>query len=166
MSYFSTPKKIDITVSAGTNGNRDVVLGKVISILNQVAEARFDGQNTKYVNNMQPEIDFNQDRDLVYGYFDSGIANIIKRIEPYVVSYSDGVLSLSFPENWKQSQQTVLETKINEYLVHYIISQWVEKVSVDDVPLYTEKANQLLREIKGVCELRKGAVHRGWDTTY
>lgn len=150
---------------------RDTIAKTATSILNKMAEARFDGQNTQYVNNMQPETDFCQDNDLVKMYFEEGIANIIRRIEPYVKDCKDGIMgykifSLVFPENWKANQQPVLERKMESYLVSYIVAQWLEKVSVSDTAYTMEKAAQLLRDIKGVCELRKGNVHRGWNTTY
>lgn len=173
-NYFRTPQPIEFDVTI----ERNAIVGTVVSTLNKMAEARFDGQNTQYVNNMQPEMDFEQDRNLVYGYYEEGVANIVRRIEPYVKSCetttaaegterTDGnVFHLVFPEKWKSSQQPVLETKIRNYIVHYIIAQWLEKVSVSDTTYTMEKAAQLLRDIKGVCELRHGRVHRGWNTTY
>lgn len=175
--FFRTPQPIEVDITI----ERNAIIETVVSTLNKMAEARFDGQNTQYVNNMQPEVDFEQDRNLVYGYYKEGVANIVRRIEPYVKSCEttpteeteteteqvDGnVFHLVFPEKWKSSQQPVLETKIRNYLVHYIIAQWLEKVSVSDTTYTMEKAAQLLRDIKGICELRKGKVHRIWNGTY
>lgn len=178
--FFRTPQPIEVDITI----ERNAIIETVVSTLNKMAEARFDGQNTQYVNNMQPEVDFEQDRNLVYGYYEEGVANIVRRIEPYVrdeTNETDGtdgtdnsseradvltVFRLVMPEKWKSSQQPVLETKIRNYLVHYIIAQWLEKVSVSDTAYTMEKAAQLLRDIKGVCELRKGGVHRVWNGTY
>ena len=165
--FFRKPKPIEIEVVM----ERETIVETATSILNKMAEARFDGQNTQYVNNMQPETDFCQDENLVKMYFDEGIANIMRRIEPYVKECVEGILgnkifNLIFPENWKAGQQPVLERKMESYLVSYIVAQWLEKVSLTDTAWTTEKAAGLLRDIKGVCELRKGKVHRGWNTTY
>lgn len=177
MNYFRKPQPIEVQVTM----ERGTIVETVVSILNKMAEARFDGQNTQYVNNMQPEVDFEQDRNLVYGYYEDGVTNIVRRIEPYVKSCettpdpsseegrneTDGnVFHLVFPENWKANQEAVLVKKMENYLVHYIIAQWLEKVSVSDTTYTMEKAAQLLRDIKGVCELRKGKVHRIWNGTY
>ena len=78
--FFRTRTPIEIEVVM----ERDDIAATATSILNKMAEARFDGQNTQYVNNMQPETDFCQDESLVKMYFDEGIANITRRIEPYV----------------------------------------------------------------------------------
>jgi len=185
-NYFRTPQPIEFDITI----ERNAIVNTVVNTLNKTAEARFDGQNTQHVNNMQPEVDFEQDRNLVYGYYEEGVANIVRRIEPYVkncetttdngAGQTDGnVFHLALPEKWKSSQQPVLETKIRNYLVHYIIAQWLEKVGSDkprrryqivvslaDAGYTMEKAAQLLRDIKGVCELRKGKVHRIWNGTY
>lgn len=165
--FFRTRTPIEIEVVMDC----DDIAATATSILNKMAEARFDGQNTQYVNNMQPETDFCQDDNLVKLYFDEGIANIMRRIEPYVKECKDGymgnkIFSLIFPENWKASQQPVLESKMKNYLVSYIVAQWLEKMSMSDTTYTTAKAAQLLRDIKGVCELRKGKVHRVYDGTY
>lgn len=177
--FFRTPQPIEVDITI----ERNAIIETVVSTLNKMAEARFDGQNTQYVNNMQPEVDFEQDRNLVYGYYKEGVANIVRRIEPYVKSCDEiaeeetgqgqastpaagTVFRLVMPEKWKSSQRPVLETKIQNYLVHYIIAQWLEKVSVSDTAYTMEKAAKLLCDIKGVCELRKGKVHRVWNGTY
>lgn len=147
------------------------ITGQASGILNKIAEARFDGQNAQYVNNLQPETDMCNDSNIVNDLFAEGVANIMRKIEPYVEDYDDGmlgdrILSLVFPWNWKQAMQPVLETNIKSYLVQYIIAQWLEKVSISDAEYNIAKAEKLLRDIKGVCELRRGKVHRGFDTTY
>ena len=168
-NFFRRPVPIEFDITIG----RDAIVGTVVSTLNKMAEARFDGQNTQYVNNMQPEIDFEQDRNLVYGYYNEAIGNITRRIEPYVSGCEDvtegtigNVFHLSMPENWRNTLQQSLKTKMENYLVHYIICQWLEKVSVSDTEYTTAKANKLLGEIKWTCELRKGVVHRIWNGTY
>lgn len=167
-NIFRTPTPIEISITLA----RDTIVSEAVSILNKIAEARYDGQNTKYVNNMQPEIDFEQDRNIVYGFYEEGIANIARRIEPYVKGYTDEetagtyIFSLVFPENWKSQEQHALETKMRNYLVNFIIANWMEKVSVGDTEWSLEKSASLLRAIKGICELRQGKVHRGWNTTY
>ena len=80
--FFRTPQPIEVDITI----DRNAIIETVVSTLNKMAEARFDGQNTQYVNNMQPEVDFEQDRNLVYGYYKEGVANIVRRIEPYVKS--------------------------------------------------------------------------------
>ena len=162
---------------------RTTIIETALSILNKMAEARFDGQNTQYVNNMQPEVDFEQDKNLVNGFFDEGVGNIVTRIEPYVVSCeetkpsevveneraaeSEGyVFSLRFPEDWKSNLLPSLEKKMENYLVHYIIAQWLEKVSMADTEYTMDKAKKLLGDIKWTCEVRKGKVHRIWNGTY
>lgn len=166
-SFFSTPQPIEFDITIG----RNAIVETVVSTLNKMAEARFDGQNTQYVNNMQPEVDFEQDRNLVYGYYEDGIANIAQRIEPYVKSYTDEatagdyVFSLSMPEEWRD-QRKVLERKMVDYLVHYIIAQWLEKVSVSDIEYTMDKAKELLGKIKWTCELRKSKLHKVWNGTY
>ncbi len=165
--FFRKPVPIEFDITM----ERDDIVETATSILNKMAEARFDGQNTQYVNNMQPEVDFEQDRELVYGFFDDGISNIAQRIEPYVESYSDEakegdfVFHLSMPENWRD-QRRVLEKKMENYLVHYVIAQWLEKVSMADTEYTMAKASELLRKVKWTCELRKGVVHRIWNGTY
>lgn len=149
----------------------DGITNQASGILNKMAESRFDGQNTQYVNNMQPEMDMCNDSNIVNDLLNEGVANIVRRIEPYVEDWDEGmiddkILKLIFPENWKRNQQPVLETKIKSYLVQYIVAQWLEKVSVVDAEYNNAKANKLLCDIKGVCELRRGRVHRGYDTTY
>lgn len=151
--------------------DKDDIVAEATSILNKMAEARFDGQNTQYVNNMQPETDFCQDQNLVNSIFDDGLANIMRRIEPYLDSCEDAmmggkIMKLHFPDTWIENQETVLATKMKNYLVHYIIAQWLEKVSVSDTAYTTAKADGLLRAVKGVCELRKCRVHRVYNGTY
>lgn len=164
---FRTPVPIefDITLS------RDAVVADVVSTLNKIGEARYDGENAKYVNNLQPEVDFEQDRDLVNSYFAEAVANIVRRIEPYISSHeadADGAhgFHMSMPQNWRSTEQDALETKIKAYARTYIISQWLEKVSMQDEAYTLDKARWLLRDIKGICELRAGKVHRSWNTPY
>lgn len=167
-NFFSRPTPIEFTVTMSRNS----IVGEAVSILNKIAEARFDGQNTQYVNNMQPEIDFEQDRDIAYGFYEDGINNIAQRIEPYVSSYTDEatagdyVFSLSMPEDWKSNLKPALENKMKSYLLHYIIAQWLEKVSLSDTEWTTKKANELLGKVKWTCELRNGKVHKVWNGTY
>ena len=172
-NFFSTqqPIEFDITIE------RNAIVETVVSTLNKMAEARFDGQNTQYVNNMQPEVDFEQDRKLVYGYYEDGIANIAQRIEPYVESCDEiaeeeteqepgHVFHMKMPEEWRANQQNVLEKKMVDYLVHYVIAQWLEKVSVSDIEYTMDKAKGLLGKIKWTCELRKSKLHKVWNGTY
>ena len=167
-NFFKTPVPIETSVTISRTG----IVADVVSTLNKMAESRFDGQNTSYVNNLQPEMDFDQDKNLVNGYFDEAVANVMRRIEPYVTGYETnegntaGTLSLRFPENWKAEMKPVLESKVNGYVKHYIIFQWLEKVSMPDVEYTAVKVSQLLRDVKGTCELRKGKVHRVWNGTY
>lgn len=166
-SYFAKREPIEEDVVIDYNG----IVNTVTSTLNKIAEARFDGNNAQYVGNMQPEMDFCQDSTLVGEFFADGMANIVRKLEPYVKEWDDGmmgdrILSLVFPCNWKRNQLPVLENKIRKYLVNYIVAEWLEKVSMSDTAYTMEKAAQLLRDIKGVCELRHGKVHRGFDTTY
>ena len=166
-NFFSTPQPIEFDITIG----RNAIVETVVSTLNKMAEARFDGQNTQYVNNMQPEVDFEQDRKLVYGYYEDGISNIAQRIEPYVDNYTDEdtagdyVFHMKMPEEWRD-QRKVLERKMVDYLVHYIIAQWLEKVSVSDIEYTMDKAKGLLGKIKWTCELRKSKLHKVWNGTY
>lgn len=159
--------------------DRNAIIGKVVSRLNKIAESRFDGNNATYVNNMQPETDFDQDERLVKEYYDEGIGNIVRKVEPYVSSYGikidpkteeevDGVYAIDFsmPNNWRDTMRKPLETKIESYITAYIIKRWVEMTSASDLEYYTMESDRQLRGIKWVCELRKGAVHYGWNTTY
>ena len=168
-SYFKKPEPIHVAITV----TRSNVMDEVVGILNKIAEARFDGQNTAYVNSLQPEIDFEQDRTIVYGLFEDGIGNIVRRIEPYVDSCGDNAssgatynLSLIFPENWKSQMEDALKKKISEYLVNYIIAGWVEKVSLNDTAYSQDKAAAILRSIKGLCEMRQGKVHKTWNAPY
>lgn len=165
--YFSRhePYRMELTIVLND------ITRQAVGILNKIAEARFDGQNTQYVNNLQPETDMCNDSNILNELFSDGIANIMRKIEPYVEGYEDETtgertLNLVFPWNWKQAMRPVLETNIKSYLVQYIIAQWLEKVSISDAEYNIAKAEKLLRDIKGVCELRRGKVHRGFDTTY
>jgi hypothetical protein len=188
-SYFQIPEKIHLNIIV----DKEHIIKRVVSMLNKTAESRFDGQNTQYVNNLQPEVDFTQDQELVTEMYEEGIAKIARRIEPYVEGYgveqkpvtdydfnddfSDDfligsttvgqfVIHLAMPHNWKRPFNSLVGRRFEEYLVHFIISQWMERVSPADVEFYTAKSQQLLRDIKGMCELRQGKVHRGWNTTY
>jgi hypothetical protein len=188
--FFSqkTPIEVDVNVDYST------IEKELTATLHKIAEARFDGQNAKYVNDLQPELDFDRDEILVNNYYTNAITNIIRRIEPYVAGYeqptpeptpdpqpdpksdnetrsdelypTDYVLHLRFPYNWSTNQEAGLKLKIKEYIVHYIIAQWLEKVSMSDTAYSMDKANKLLRDIKGICELRKCRVHRVWNGTY
>ena len=167
-SYFKTPVPIVVSITV----TRSTIVDEVVGILNKIAESRFDGQNTAYVNALQPEIDFDQDRNIVYGLFDDGLANIVRRIEPYVTQWGDAenngvyLMELAMPENWKSQERPALEKKIKDYLVNYIISGWLEKVSAGDVEYTTKKSNDILKSIKGLCELRQGKVHKTWNAPY
>ena len=167
-SYFKTPVPIVVSITV----TRSTIVDEVVGILNKIAESRFDGQNTAYVNALQPEIDFDQDRNIVYGLFDDGLANIVRRIEPYVTQWGDAenngvyLMELAMPENWKSQERTAMEKKIKDYLVNYIISGWLEKVSTGDVEYTTKKSNDILKSIKGLCELRQGKVHKTWNAPY
>ena len=97
----------------------------------------------------------------------------MKRIEPYVVDISDinpdayiNTLYLSFPQNWKRQFESVLRKRIEDYLVYMIIAHWMEKVSIADTQYSMEKSEDLLYELRNTCDLRQGAVHRSWNTTY
>ena len=167
-SYFKTPVPIVVSITV----TRSTIVDEVVGILNKIAESRFDGQNTAYVNALQPEIDFDQDRNIVYSLFDDGLANIVRRIEPYVTQWGDAenngvyLMELAMPENWKSQERPALEKKIKDYLVNYIISGWLEKVSTGDVEYTTKKSNDILKSIKGLCELRQGKVHKTWNAPY
>lgn len=170
-NFFSRPTPVEFTVTMSRNG----IVGEVVSVLNKMAEARFDGQNTQYVNNMQPEIDFEQDRDIVYGFYEDGVVNITQRIEPYIDSCDEiagegtepgHVFHMKMPEDWRANQQSVLGKKMKEYLVHYVIAQWLEKVSISDTEWTTDKAKKLLGKVKWTCELRKSKLHKVWNGTY
>ena len=162
------PNRIEVPVAL----NYANIIIEVSDILNKIAESRFDGQNTKHVNDMQPETDFRQDNDLVKSFFDTAICNVIKRIGPYVncgewnETTSCYDLNLSFPPRWNETRRQVLENSIKNYIVYHIIWQWLEKVSIEDAPIYKAKADELLRDVKAACESRHGKVHYGWNTTY
>ena len=149
------------------------IIQKALDILNKMAEARYDGENAKYVNNMQPEVDFEQDAAIIDGFYEDGLVRIMNRIEPYVEDveeispYDFGTtLHLSFPENWKQKFEGVLRKRIEDYLVYMIIAHWLEKVSISDTQYSMEKADNLLYEVRHTCDMRQGAVHHTWNTTY
>lgn len=172
-SVFSKPSPIGIDVTI----NKCDIVEKASNILNKMAEARYDGQNAQYVNNMQPEVDICQDREIICGFVDDGIARIVKRIEPYVVDYNfedenedpevrTATLYLQFPTNWKRQFEAVLRKRIEDYLVYMIIAHWLEKVSIADTQYSMEKSEDLLYELRNTCDLRQGMVHRSWNTTY
>ena len=59
-NFFSTPQPIEFDITI----ERNAIVETVVSTLNKMAEARFAGQNTQYVNNMQPEVDLNRTGNL------------------------------------------------------------------------------------------------------
>lgn len=75
-------------------------------------------------------------------------------------------MELSMPHSWKATMEDALAGKMHEYVTMYMLSEWFRLVSPNDHELAREKAKGLLREIKGICELRNGMVHRKWNTTY
>lgn len=164
---FKTPVPIefDIVIDKGD------IVQEVVSTMNKIAEARYDGENAKYVNNLQPEPDSCQDDGLVGSYYDEAIANMVRRIEPYIAEVEENALggstfSMRMPQNWRSIEKGALETKMKAYVRTYIMSQWLEKVSMQDEAYTSDKARWLLRDIKGICELRAGKVHRSWNTPY
>ena len=166
---FAKPEPIQVTI---TLTKADIV-AKAVSILNKMAEARYDGTNAQYVNNMQPEIDFEQDAEIIDGFYEDGLMRIIKRIEPYVLqgeafnrAEATYVLYLQFPENWKRQFESLLRKRIEDYIVYMIIAHWLEKVSMADTAYTMDKADELLYELRHTCDMRQGTVHRGWNTTY
>ena len=166
-SVFSKPEPtgVEITIS------KDDIVSRATSILNKMAEARYDGQNAQYVNNLQPETDFCQDDELLTSFYEDGVARVIKRIEPYVMDFTCNeshvsTLYLQFPSNWKRQFECLLRKRIEEYLVYMIIAHWVEKVSIADTQYSMDKAEDLLYEVRNTCDLRQGMVHRSWNTTY
>lgn len=166
---FRKPEPIGVEITI----NKQDIVEKALSILNKIAEARYDGENAQYVNNMQPELDACQDSGILDGFYEDGLARIVKRIEPYVTDISDispdaytNTLYLSFPQNWKRQFESVLRKRIEDYLVYMIIAHWLEKVSMADTTYSMEKSEDLLYELRHTCDLRQGAVHRSWNTTY
>lgn len=172
---FRKPEPIGIEIAI----DKCDIIQKATNILNKMAEARYDGQNAQYVNNLQPEVDFQQDEAIIDGFYEDGLARIITRIEPYVSSVDESkpdvninpnayinTLYLTFPQNWKRQFESVLRKRIEDYLVYMIVAHWVEKVSMADTQYSMDKSEDLLYELRHVCDMRQGAVHRGWNTTY
>jgi hypothetical protein len=60
----------------------------------------------------------------------------------------------------------VLRKRIEDYLVYMIVAHWVEKVSMADTKYSMDKSEDLLYELRHVCDMRQGMVHRGLNTTY
>ena len=169
MSYFSKPNPIQVTVTL----TKSDIVNQAVSILNKIAEARYDGQNAKYVNNLQPEVDFEQDAGIIDGFYTDGLMRIMKRIEPYVTDVeADSVdnsvyhFYLTFPENWKRQFESLLKKRMVDYLVYMVIAHWLEKVSMSDTQYSMDKAEDLLYEVRHVCDMRQGAVHKVWNGTY
>ena len=155
----------DVTLSRTDTANR------VVRILNKIAESRFDGNNAKYVNNMQPEMEFVQDNEIVKDIFNESVMRIAKRIKCYVTVVSDNGngtyhLGLSFPHNWVSQFDELLETKIKECLVYMVIAHWLENVSPADVEYYMRKSEDLLHEVRHTCEMRNYVIHTGYNLTY
>lgn len=171
MSKCNCVFKTPVPTEFGIVVDKGDIVQDAISTLNKIGEARYDGQNTQYVSNLQPEIDFCQDRDLICSYCEEAMANIVRRIEPYIASYDEDenhvcTLNMRMPQNWRSIEQGPLATKVRAYIRTYVISQWLEKVSMQDEAYTSDKARWLLRDIKGICELREGKVHRSWNTPY
>jgi hypothetical protein len=158
---------------------RSEVVTKASRILHVMAESRFDGENARYVNNMQFETDSTVENSIIEDLFETGIDHITTRIEPYVMGIGDHTdsetglaipgeyeLTMRMPYNWKRLKEDTLKRKMEEYLAYMIIAHWLEKVSHADIEYCMAKADALLREVKWTCELRQGKVHSGWNTTY
>ena len=158
---------------------RSEVVQKASRLLHVMAESRFDGENARYVNNMQFETDSPTEASIIEDLFDTGIDHITTRIEPYVMGIGDVIdpetelpipgayeLTMRMPYNWKRLKEDTLKRKMEEYLAYMIIAHWLEKVSPADIEYCMLKADGLLREVKWICELRQGKVHSGWNTTY
>ena len=62
---------------------RNTIVKRVVSYLNKIAESRYDGENMRRVNQLQPETDFCQDSMIVDEAVYGGLMDVIKRIEPY-----------------------------------------------------------------------------------
>lgn len=156
-----------------------VVMPKIVNMLNKIAESRYDGTNAKLVNDMQPELDFDQDKTLLHDSYEDAIERIASQVEPYIKSLGLFInpdteeqvagkynFGMSFPHNWKSRMIEPLRKKYETYIVYRIIAEWFEKLSINDVEYNMRKADELLFEIKRICELRQGKVHVAWNSTY
>lgn len=160
--------------------DRDVVvMPKIVNLLNKIAESRFDGTNAAYVNTLQPELDFTQDQTILHDFYEDGIEKIVSQLEPYINNIGLYVdedtheevegkyeFVMIMPYNWKHIMKEQLRKKFETYIVYKCVADWVEKVSIKDTEYSLAKADELLFELKRICEMRQGKVHVSWNSTY
>ena len=103
-----------------------------------------------------------QDRDdeMLNLFFDSAFGHVLNVLNNFIESYSDNIITLVDNRRFNSSSIIDIPKIVHNYLVDFIIAEWLKIKAVEFASIYTEKASSSFEAISEKLRIKTEPVRK------